>query len=86
MNNIGNSEVRVLNVSGNLNNPDYSGLSLWNGNNDSSNSSWNIVSRAIFCQYILTILTISLALAKTHYYLSMQISSQVAKLWGGQKL
>jgi len=84
--NIGSSEVRVLNVSGNLNNPGNSGLSNWNANNDSSNSNWNIVSRAIFCQYIFTILTASLPLGKTHYYLSMQVGSLNANTWGGQKL
>lgn len=49
--NIGSSEVRVLNVSGNLNNPGNSGLSNWNANNDSSNSNWNIVSRASFSKF-----------------------------------
>lgn len=84
--NIGNKGERVLQFGGNLTNPGISGLSTWNGNNASSNSNWNIVSRAIFCQTVFTILLVSLALAKTHYYLSMQISSLQAKLWGGQKL
>ena len=84
--NIGNKEIRVLKFGGNLNNGGTSGLSCWNGNNASSNSNWNIVSRAIFCQIIFSILLVSLALAKTHYYLSIQISSLKAKLWRGQKL
>lgn len=86
MNNIGNKEERVLQFGGNLNNAGISGLSCWIGHNASSNLNWNIVSRAIFCQSTNILLLISLALAKTHYYLSRWISSQVAKLQRGQKL
>lgn len=86
MNNIGSKEMRALIFGGDLNNPGQSGLSCWNGNNPASNSNWNIVSRAKFCQFVITTLFTSLALAKTHYYLSQQISSHVAKLWRGQKL
>lgn len=52
MNNIGSKEMRALIFGGNLNNPGISGLSCWNGNNPASNSNWNIVSRAKFCQFV----------------------------------
>lgn len=84
--NIGNKKLRVLNSGGNLNNPGNSGLSNWNGNNDSSNSNWNIVSRSKFCQKEIISFLVSLSLDKIHYYLLIQISSFIAKLWEGQKL
>ena len=45
-------EKDSLIVGGNLNNPSYSGLSCWNGNNSSSNANWNIVSRPNLCHRI----------------------------------
>lgn len=76
----------MLYFGGNLNNPGNSGLSYWNGNNDSTNANWNIVSRSKFCQRVLISSLFPYLLVKYTIYLSIQISSQVAKIWGGQKL
>lgn len=54
----------MLKVGGNLNNAGYSGLACWNGNNDSSNANWNIVSRSNFWKRIKYTLLYPRLLAK----------------------
>ncbi|HOI83643.1 MAG TPA: hypothetical protein PKW30_04995 [Campylobacterales bacterium] len=68
--NTGYARARALYVGGNLNNPSTSGVCAWNSNNAASNSSWNIVARPNLYVINQICSCVSIALAKTHDYLS----------------
>jgi len=72
--------VRPLIVGGNLNNASISGLVTWNSNNVSSNANWNIVGRSNLYAPLRLCSYVSLALAKTHDYLSLCVSRVTRKL------